>query len=92
MPVTGFFDVPQAARYALRRVHVPAGILSDPAPGPVDQDDLVFCDLLIEDGKVAGLAPAGSMASELGPDLDRSLGMSKSTATSSVDVVVKSEA
>lgn len=73
MPVTGFFDVPQAARYALRRVHVPAGVLADRAPGPADQDDLVFCDLVIEGGKAAGLAEAGSVAPELGPDLDRSL-------------------
>jgi cytosine deaminase len=73
MPVTGFFDPPKASRYALRRVHVPASVLSDPPPGPVDHDDLVFCDLVIEGGKVAELAPAGSVATDLGPDLDRSL-------------------
>src|SRR5690349_19558257 len=73
MPVTGFFDVPQASRYALRRVHVPASVLTDAAPGPADQDDLVFCDVVIEDGKVSALAPAGSVAAELGPDLDRAL-------------------
>ena len=27
--------------------------LGDPPPGPVDHDDLVFCDLVIEDGKIA---------------------------------------
>jgi hypothetical protein len=47
MPVTGFFEPPKASRYALRRVHVPASVLSDSPPGPVDHDDLVFCDLLI---------------------------------------------
>lgn len=73
MPVTGFFDPPKASRYALRRVHVPASVLSDPPPSPLDHDDLVFCDLVIEDGKVAELAAAGSVATELGPDLDRSL-------------------
>ena len=73
MPVTGFFDPPAASRYALRRVHVPASVLSDPPPGPVDHDDLVFCDVVIEDGKVAEVAAAGSVAPELGPDLDRSL-------------------
>ncbi len=73
MPVTGFFDPPVASRYALRRVHVPASILSGPPPGPVDQDDLVHCDLVIEHGKVGDVAAAGSIAPELGPDLDRSL-------------------
>jgi len=73
MPITGFFEVPRATRYALRRAHVPASVLADLAPGPVDPDDLVFCDLVIEDGKLAGLAAAGSVAPELGPDLDRSL-------------------
>jgi cytosine deaminase len=73
MPVTGFFDPPAAGRYALRRVHVPASVLSGPPPGPVDQDDLVHCDLVIEHGKVGEVAAAGSVAPELGPDLDRSL-------------------
>lgn len=73
MPVTGFFDPPAASRYALRRVHVPASLLSDAAPGPADQDDLVFCDLVIADGRIVEVAAAGSVAPELGPDLDRSL-------------------
>jgi len=73
MPVTGFFDPPAASRYALRRVHLPASILSDLPPGPIDHDDLVLCDLVIEDGKIAEVAVAGSVATELGPDLDRSL-------------------
>jgi cytosine deaminase len=73
MPVTGFFDPPATARYALRRVHLPASLLSDPPPGPADHDDLVFCDLVIEDGKIADVAAAGSVAPALGPDLDRSL-------------------
>jgi cytosine/creatinine deaminase len=73
MPVTGFFTPPAASRYALRRVHVPASLLSDatlPAEGP---DDLVFCDLVIEDGRIADVAPAGTVTAALGPDLDRSM-------------------
>jgi len=73
MQVTGFFDPPAASRYALRRVHVPAPVLSGPPPGPADPDDLVFCDLVIEDGRIAEIAAASSVAPELGPDLDRSL-------------------
>ncbi len=73
MPVTGFFDPPATRRYALRRVHVPASVLAGPPPVAADPDDLVFCDLVIDGGKVADVAVAGSVAPELGPDLDRSL-------------------
>jgi cytosine deaminase len=73
MPVTGFFAPPSTARYALRRVHVPASLLTGALPGPADEDDLVLCDLLIEGGKVADVTAGGALAAELGPDLDRSL-------------------
>ncbi|MFI4999297.1 MAG: cytosine deaminase [Reyranellales bacterium] len=73
MPVTGFFTPPSASRYALRRVHVPASLLAGTAPGPADRDDLVLCDLVIEGGRVADVAPAGTVGAELGPDLDRSM-------------------
>ena len=73
MPITGFFDPPQAAHYALRRVHVPACLLADGASAPVDWDDLAFCDLVIDNDKIADVAPAGSVAPGLGPDLDRAL-------------------
>jgi cytosine/creatinine deaminase len=73
MPVTGFFDPPDAARYALRRVHVPTCLLDDGTPVPSGWDDFGFCDLVIEDSKIAQVAPAGSVAAELGPDLDRAM-------------------
>ena len=73
MTVTGFFAPPGASRYALRRVHVPASLLAGPLPGPADHDDLVLCDLVIDGGTVADVAAAGTVAAELGPDLDRSL-------------------
>jgi cytosine deaminase len=73
MPVTGFFDPPQAARYALRRVHVPACLLADGRSVPPGWDDFGFCDLVIHGGEIAEVAPAGSVAAELGPDLDRAL-------------------
>ena len=64
MPSTGFFAPPQTPRYALRRVHVPASLLVGAPPGPVDCDDLAFCDLIIDDGKVADVAAAGSVTAE----------------------------
>src|SRR5260370_17271919 len=73
MAVTGFFAPPQSSRYALRRVHVPASLLTGAPPAPAGHDDLILCDLVIEDGRVADVATAGSVATELGPDLDRSL-------------------
>ena len=73
MPVTGFFAPPETSRYALRRAHVPASVLKGVSLRPEGNDDLVFCDLVIEDGKVADVVRAGSVAAERGPDLDRSL-------------------
>jgi len=73
MSVSGFFQPPSSARYALRRVHVPVSLLTGPPPGPVDEDDLVLCDLVIDAGKVADIVPGGSLAAAEGPDLDRSL-------------------
>lgn len=73
MPVTGFFAPPQSSRYALRRVHVPKSLLLEPPPGPAGHDDLVLCDLLIDDGKIVAVAAAGSLDAALGPDLDESL-------------------
>lgn len=70
--ITGFFEAPTAARYALRRVHVPTSLLADKAM-PAGWDDNAFCDLVIEGGRIAEVAPAGSVAAELGPDLDRSM-------------------
>jgi cytosine deaminase len=78
MPVTGFFEPPQfeptqAARYALRRVHVPLSLLADRAAAPVGWDDFALCDLVIDGGRIADVAAAGSVAAGLGPDLDRSM-------------------
>lgn len=73
MPVNSFFDPPVESRYALRRVHVPASLLEGTTLPAEGLDDLVFCDLVIEEGRVADILPAGSVAEALGPDLDRSM-------------------
>jgi cytosine deaminase len=70
MPVTGFFTPPSSNRYALRRVGVPASLLTATPPGPADRDGLVLCDLVIENGAVADVAAPGSTDAGLGPDLD----------------------
>jgi cytosine/creatinine deaminase len=73
MPVTGFFAPPDASRYALRRVHVPASLIAGAAPGPAGAHDMVLCDLVIEDAAVADVVRGGSLDATLGPDLDRSM-------------------
>src|SRR5476649_1881924 len=73
MPVTGFFAPPVASRYALRRAHVPASLITGTAPGPAGAHDMVLCDLVIEDGAVADVVRGGSLDATLGPDLDRSM-------------------
>jgi cytosine deaminase len=71
MPTTGFFDPPSSARYALRRVHVPASLLANALPA--DPDGFALCDIVVADGQVADVAAGGTVAAELGPHLDRSL-------------------
>lgn len=73
MVVASFFAPPAAARYALRNVRVPACLIDGPPPGPVDADGLVALDLVVADGRIAGLAPAGTCADESGADLGCSL-------------------
>ena len=60
--MTPFFAPPAAARYALRNV---SALTSDGA--------LAKRDLAIENGAIADIAPAGSMAAERGPDLKGSM-------------------
>jgi cytosine/creatinine deaminase len=65
---TGFFVPPAAARYALRHVRVPAALVSG-VVAPQTADGHLELDIAIADGRVAGLAPAGSMDAGSGPDL-----------------------
>ncbi|ABE36684.1 amidohydrolase family protein [Paraburkholderia xenovorans LB400] len=64
-----FFAVPDVRRYALRNVRVPACTTAQPA----HSGDFVEADLLIEDGRIAAVAPAGTVPAADGPDLGRSL-------------------
>jgi cytosine deaminase len=69
MPVTGFFTPPPSPRYALRRVHIPASLLADSLPGPVGCDDLVLCDVVLEDGRVADVVAGGTLTAAGGEPL-----------------------
>ena len=67
--VSGFFEPPRAARYALRHVRVPAPLVA--ADAPATADGHLKVDIAIADGKIAGIVPAGTLDASQGPDLDQ---------------------
>ena len=67
-----FFQPPAGPRYALRNLSAPPCLLRVEMPGAVT-DGLVAIDLLVEEGRIAAIEPAGAMPAELGPDLDASM-------------------
>jgi cytosine deaminase len=69
MAATGFAAVPQASRYALINVTVPAVLADGLAAGPV-RDGLAATDIVIADGRVERLSPAGSETALPALDLD----------------------
>ncbi len=76
-----FFTIPPTPRYALRNLTAPAcllGVNVDVSVIPSmsrDRHDpeLRRIDLLIENGRIAAIEPAGTLPPELGPDLDASM-------------------
>ena len=67
-----FFTPPAGARFALRNLRAPRCLVrADLAED--DDSDLVAIDLLIDEGKIAAIEPAGRLPVELGPDLDASM-------------------
>ena len=67
----GHFTPPAQRRYALRNAHAPACLVPD-AAGP-GSPELTNVDVLIADSRIEAVEPAGTLAAELGPDLDPSL-------------------
>jgi cytosine deaminase len=65
---TSFFAPPSAPTYALRKVRAPACLLAESRVSS-RSDGLVDLDLIIDHGRIAQIAPAGSAPAELGPDL-----------------------
>lgn len=62
-----FFDLPGTSRFALRNVTAPVCLL--PA-GFAAGYELRRVDVLMEDGRIAAIEPAGVLPEERGPDLD----------------------
>jgi cytosine deaminase len=53
--------IPSAARYWLRGARVPACLLAAPLEPPGDADGAILVDIMIDDGRVAAIVPAGTM-------------------------------
>ncbi|MBU1358591.1 MAG: cytosine deaminase [Gammaproteobacteria bacterium] len=67
-----FLQTPDTSRYALRRLSAPTCLLDGEFPA-ARTEGLSAVDLLIEQGRIAGIEPAGTLPAELGPDLDASM-------------------
>jgi cytosine deaminase len=67
---TPFFAFPGGARYALRNLTAPSALLPH---RDADAPEVQRIDLLIEDGRIAGVERHGAVPAELGPDLDGSM-------------------
>lgn len=65
-----FFQPPAARRYALRGLHAPRCLVRAQLPG---DDLLAAVDILVDDGRIAEIAGAGTLPAELGPDLAGSM-------------------
>ena len=66
-----FFTPPAHSRYALRNLRAPRCLLAD-GTGAAGAD-LGAIDLLVDNGRIAAIEPAGTLPAELGPDLDASM-------------------
>ena len=72
MATTGFATVPEARQFALANATLPA-VLAAGFPGAPDRDGLVAADIVVADGRIERLSPAGT---ETGlPRIDLARGM-----------------
>lgn len=67
-----FFQPPEQDRYALRNLRAPDCLVQG-VDLPPARDGVVAIDLLVDRGRIEGIAPAGTLPAELGPDLDASM-------------------
>ncbi len=67
-----FFAPPETERYALRGVRAPSCLVPGDFPA-ARAEGLVDIDLLIDNGRIAAIEPAGTLPAEIGPDLDASM-------------------
>ncbi|VTU14746.1 cytosine deaminase [Variovorax sp. RA8] len=68
-----FFEPPATSRYALRKLSAPRCLLPGDFAGSGADSELAAIDLLVDQGRVAAIEPAGTLPAELGPDLDASM-------------------
>jgi cytosine deaminase len=72
MADTGFAAVPDAPRYVIANATIPGVLLDDPSGDP-DGEGLCIADIGVADGRVALIAPAGSLTEGPRIDLDRGM-------------------
>jgi cytosine deaminase len=56
----GFAVIPDAERFVLANATLPSALIEN-SPGPPDGDDLTRADIVIADGRVEAISPAGAM-------------------------------
>ncbi len=72
MANTGFAAIPDAPRYVIANATIPGVLLDDP-PGEPDAEGLCAADIVIADGRVERVAPAGTETDAPRLDLDRGM-------------------
>ncbi len=63
-------EVPAADRYWLKSARVPACFLAASLAAPADEDGALLLDLLVENGTIGAIAPAGAAAGSSTPVFD----------------------
>jgi len=58
--MSGFIEIPTATRFWLTGARTARSLVAASLTGAVDQDDTVLIDLLVDDGKIAAIEPAGA--------------------------------
>ena len=70
MPTFKSLQVPQAPRYWLTRARTPVCFLSSAPQAEPDRDGSVLVDILVNDGSIAAIEPAGQSDTGALPALD----------------------
>jgi len=69
-----FIPIPLRASYTLRNANLPACLVKMPeAMLFAPSQEIVKADILIDEGRIAAISPAGTAAPESGPDVDGAL-------------------
>lgn len=68
-----FFQPPEQTRYALRNLRAPDCLVQGAAQLAPSHEGVVDIDLLVDNGRIDSIVPAGTLPTELGPDMGASM-------------------